>query len=91
MGGARGRKGGRRDWGSERRGRGRRQGEGKEGKTMERIKLRSKNFCLEVVMGCVSALCQWQSVFSVVLVIILCVCGAGGSRLDSESEVEATD
>lgn len=42
-------------------------------------------------MGCVSALCQWQSVFSVVLVIILCVCGAGGSRLDREGEAEATD
>lgn len=41
-------------------------------------------------MGCVLALSQFSlSLFSLVLVIILC--SAGGSVIDSESKIEATD
>lgn len=56
---------------------------------MEHAKFGSKSCWLEVVRGCVSVLSQCLSVFSLVLLIILCC--AGALSLDSENEVEATD
>lgn len=61
---------------------------GRERREEECLKLRSKK---KMLAGSCSECISSVRTFSLVFVIILSVCGAGGSRLYRKSEIEATD